>query len=118
MKVCPKCGFEDDPIWKPYFWHLYWEYAPQENFKEMIPLKLERKHCESGDFWYHFEDKYYYYYVGGKTRQIIRRFPKGRESMVNQKLFEKTPSEKGLAFDINQRRLSESLVELSGRKVK
>lgn len=96
MKVCPKCGFEDDPRWKPYFYHLYWEYADQHEFKELIPPKTERKYCEAGDFYYHFEDQFYYYRLGGKTRKIIYRFPKGRESMVNRKLFEKTPSEKGM----------------------
>ena len=106
MIRCPKCGYEDDPMWKPYFFHLYWEYAPLENFKETVPTNLNKKHCEAGNFWYHFEDEFYYYYVGGKTRKIIRRFPKGRESMVNRKLYEKTPSEKGMP-DIFQKRLLE-----------
>jgi len=95
MKECPKCGYKDDPHWKPYFFHLYWEYAPQEDFKHIIPLKIEKKYCKNGDFYYHFEDHYYYYQLGGKTRKIIRRFPKGYESMVNRNLYEKTPSEKG-----------------------
>jgi len=96
LKICPKCGYKDDPIWKPYFFHLYWEYAPLPDFKGEVPEKLVRKYCEVGDFYYHFEDDLYYYQVGGKTRRVIRRFPKGWESMVNRKLYEKTPSEKGM----------------------
>ena len=104
MIECPKCGYKDDPMWKPYFFHLYWEYAPLCDFKGKIPEKLEKKHCEDGAFWYHFEDRLYYYFVGGKTRKIIKRFPKGRESMVNRKLFEKTPSEKDMP-DLFQKKL-------------
>ena len=106
MRVCPKCEARDDPKWKPYFFHFYWEYAPQEDCKDLIPTKTERKRCDAGAFYYNFEDQFYYYQLGGKTRKIIRRFPKGKESMVNRKLFEKTPSEKGMV-PINQRRLLE-----------
>jgi len=106
MKVCPHCGYKDNPLWKPNFFvsMIYWEYAPQEDFKNLIPTKTERKFCSLGGFWFDFEDEYYYYKLGGKTRKIIRRFPKGYESMINRKSYEKTPSEKGQP-DLFQRKL-------------
>jgi len=106
MIRCPQCGFEDDPRWKPYWHHLYWWYGDQRDFKHLIPSKVEKKFCDQGNFYYHFEDKLFYYRLGGKTRKIIYRFPKGRESMVNKRLFEKTPSENGQP-DPNQTRLLE-----------
>lgn len=106
MRVCPKCGFSDDPRWKPLFWKIYWEYAPLEDFKVLIPDQIQRKKCIAGNFWFDFEDKYYYYKLSGKTRQMLRRFPKGYESMANRKLFEKTPSEKGFV-SVNQKKLLE-----------
>jgi len=86
----------DDPRWKPYYWGLYWEYGSLNDFKDLVPNKIERQYCKDGNFWFDFEDAYYYYKLAGKTRKIIRRFPKGYESMANRKLYEKTPSEKGM----------------------
>jgi len=106
MRVCPKCGYSDDPRWKPLFWKIYWEYAPLEDFKELIPNKIQRRKCDVGNFWYDFEDEYYYYKLSGKTRQMLHRFPKGFESMANRKLFEKTPSEK-YCLDAEQKKLFE-----------
>ena len=115
MKECPKCGFKDDPMWKPLAWRIYWEYAPLEDFRRGYPqladlTKNPKKKikCEAGNFYYHFDDEFFYYQVTTKkaTRQMVRRFPKGYESMANRNLFEKTPSEKG-EDDIFQRKLSE-----------
>jgi len=115
MRVCPKCHFEDDPMWKPLAWRIYWDYAPQEtfidgypHFKEVVFNPPKKKKCESGNFYYHFEDEYYYYQVTTPkaTRKLVRRFPKGFESMGNRDLFEKTPSEKGF-HNPNQCRLFE-----------
>lgn len=102
MKVCPKCGYQDDPMWKPLAWRLYWEYAPLDDFKKGYPQlaslteSTKKFKCEEGNFYYNFEDKFYYYQVTTEraTRELVRRFPKGFESMGNRKLFEKTPSEK------------------------
>lgn len=124
MKVCPKCGHKDSMIWKPLFWKLYWEYTvPLDFIKEIHALeesrsktissfilggepkkRKERKFCERGNFYYHFEDDFYYYKISGKTRKMIHRFPKGWEELANKKLYEKTPSEKG-QDDIFQKKL-------------
>ena len=104
MKICPQCGFRDDPLWKPLFWRLYWEYMPIDDFIKKHPkiydeifgffvVRPKGMFCKDGNFWYHAEDEFYYYRVGGKTRRFTYRFPKGFESMANRKLFEKTPSE-------------------------
>jgi len=114
MRICPKCGFHDSPSWKPYFWGLYWEYMDFADFKREYPSLLDQpfdifhshKFCEEGNFYYNFEDNHYYYKIAGKTRKVIRRFPKGFESMANRKLFEKTPSEKS-ALDLFQKKLLE-----------
>ena len=116
MRVCPKCGYRENPMWKPLAWRLYWEYAPLEGFKEGYPElaslteNLLTKHkCKVGNFYFHFEDKFYYYQITTKraTRNLVRRFPKGYESMANRNLFEKTPSEKG-RDDIFQKKLLEA----------
>lgn len=115
MKVCPKCGFRESPLWKPLYWKLYWWYMPLADFKRefpkytFLPFKsLRTKKCVEGNFTYHFEDQFYYYKVAGKTRKMIHRFPKGFESVANKKLFEKTPSEKDFPNgDIFQKKLVE-----------
>lgn len=103
MKECPECGFKDDPMWKPLAWRIYWEYAPTPEFMRGYPQLASlaenpppKKKCEAGGFYYHFEDPLFYYQVTTKkaTRQLVRRFPKGFETMGNHALFEKTPSEK------------------------
>ena len=113
LRVCPKCGYKEDPMWKPLAWRIYWEYADLYSFVRGYPelsiLALkppEKKKCEQGNFYYHFEDEFYYYQVTTKKskRQLVRRFPKGFESMANRELFEKTPSEKG-EDDIFQKKL-------------
>jgi len=110
MKVCPKCGFKDSPFWKPLFWKLYWEYMNLEDFKNGYPLleldirrNRARQKCEVGNFYYDFQDEHYYYKLAGKTQKMIHRFPKGYESMANRKLFEKTPSEKGMPDPFQKR---------------
>lgn len=86
MKVCPNCGFRDNPLWKPLFWKLYWEYMDAEDFTREYPhVQFKERKAE---------DQFYYYKQAGKTRKMVHRFPKGFESMANRKLFEKTPSEK------------------------
>jgi len=102
MKVCPRCGFRDSPYWKPLFWKLYWEYMSLEDFEREYPELAEKliarkdvkSKCVEGDFYYNIQDSHYYYKIAGKTRVMVHRFPKGFESMVNRKLFEKTPSER------------------------
>lgn len=103
MKVCPKCGFHDNFMWKPLAWRIYWEYASLGSFVRGYPQLAElaldppkKQKCEEGNFYFHFEDAHYYYQVTSKkaTRRLVRRFPKGYESMANRNLFEKTPSEK------------------------
>ena len=115
MKVCPKCGFREDPMWKPLAWRIYWDYADLDSFVRGYPQLSsfalnppEKQKCEQGNFYFHFEDEYYYYQVTTpkSKRQLVRRFPKGYESMANRELFEKTPSEKDTP-DIFQKRLLE-----------
>jgi len=116
---CPNCGIiiKDDPMWKPLAWRIYWDYATQEDFirrypqlKELVQNSTKRKKNEVGNFYYHFEDEFFYYQLTSSkaTRKLVRRFPKGYESMANRRLFEKTPSERGKTFlNVNQRMLLE-----------
>ena len=126
MKVCPKCGHKDDPMWKPLAWRIYWDYADRDTFIKGYPNLAElalnppqKKKCEIGNFYFNFEDKHFYYQVTTKKakRQIVRRFPKGYESMGNRELFEKTPSEKGYPQgDIFQKKLEVGEVEPVNKK--
>jgi hypothetical protein len=105
MRVCPKCGYADSPLWKPLFWKMYWEYMDMLDFVREYPSLADswgvqdkvrqHKFCKDGNFYYDQEDDYFYYKFAGKTRKMVHRFPKGLESMANRRLFEKTPSEVG-----------------------
>ena len=114
MKVCPQCGFKDDPMWKPLAWRIYWGYAPLESFingypklKDIALNSPKKQLCLEGNFYYNFEDDFFNYQVTTKkaTRKLVRRFPKGYESMANRNLFEKTPSEKGMLNPLQKRLL-------------
>jgi|WetSurMetagenome_2_1015567.scaffolds.fasta_scaffold185371_2 hypothetical protein len=105
LKTCPNCGFQDDPMWKPLAWRLYWEYAPESDFVVAYPNSVrllnesrnkKPNKCLTGNFNYHFEDEFYYYQLTTERakRKLVRRFPKGYEAMANRSLFEVTPSER------------------------
>ena len=88
--VCPNCGFQDSPIWKPLFWKLYGSYADFQDFEREFPdlaQKLPTKGCKT-------EDQYYDYERKGKTRDMVHRFPKAFKMMRDRTIYEKTPSEK------------------------
>jgi len=91
-------------MWKPLAWRIYWDYTDQQDFRKGYPQlalfidKPPKKQYNSlGNFYFHFEDEFYYYQLttNRSKRKLVRRFPKGYETMANRKLFEKTPTEKG-----------------------
>ena len=87
---CPKCGYLDNPIWKPLFWKLYGSYADFEDVKRELPCLSIRIEANGGKY----SDDYFDYELRGKTRIVVHRFPKAFRMMRDRKLYEKTPSEK------------------------
>jgi len=87
--VCERCGHIDNPIWKPLYWRLYWSFAPFADFEREYPtLAKQLTHRLAKT-----EDQYFVYQRRGKTRDVVHRYPKALSSMMNRKIYEKTPSE-------------------------
>jgi len=43
MRVCPKCGYHDPPIWKTTRYRVHCDYARIEDFKAYYPhIKIEK----------------------------------------------------------------------------
>jgi len=41
MRVCPKCGYEDQPIWRHSRYDFNADYCRREEFEEIEPLLSE-----------------------------------------------------------------------------
>ena len=87
--VCPECGYEDSPIWKPLAWKLYVSYASYDDFIKEHPLLA----MEKGKT---VEDMHYVYrrLSSRATRDLVHRYAKAFKPMMVRKLYEKTPSER------------------------
>jgi len=92
--VCEKCGYKDNPIWKPLFWKMYYSYCDFDDFSREYPELAERLSFEQTT-----TDQHYFYKTAGKTRRMVHRVPKAFAMMTKRELYEKTPSEKG--FTVN-----------------
>lgn len=86
---CPKCGFHDNPMWKPLYWKPYYAYADYEDFKRDYPALAKDLTREKPA-----EDEQYLYYLRGKTRVMVHRIDKLFLHLTDKTIFEKTPSEK------------------------
>lgn len=43
MRICPKCGYSDPPIWKVTRYRVHCDYARIEDFREYYPrIKIEK----------------------------------------------------------------------------
>ena len=58
MFKCPKCGYEDSPVWKSSHWRRYSCYANVEDLLLINP-ELIKELKESPSRWIH-KDGYYY----------------------------------------------------------
>jgi hypothetical protein len=85
---CEKCGYKDNPIWKPLYWKLYTSYADLQDFQREYPELTDELETH-----FQVEDDYYAYKLAGKTRKVVHRWPKAFAMMRDRKLYEKTPSE-------------------------
>jgi len=101
-KICSN-GYDHNPLWKPLYWKLYYQYIPLEDFKREYPTiwramerQIRGKKIVKTD--------HYLYKEAGKTRKVIHRIRLLDLHLANKKLYEKTPSERGQK-DPFQRRL-------------
>jgi len=88
--ICEKCGYIDNPIWKPLYWKLYGSYCDFADFQRIypelakqLPKRLSKTEDQCCDYERH-----------GITRDVVHRYPKAFRMMRDRKLYEKTPSEK------------------------
>lgn len=59
MRICPKCGYREHPIWRPRRSRVFCDYAKTEDIKYILPelyTNIEKAHPEfyfDGHFIYH-----------------------------------------------------------------
>jgi hypothetical protein len=70
MKVCPKCGYRDNPIWLNHQYQLHIEYCFLEQFNEAYPNLTMKMRGEIT------EDDFYYYRVTTRGKPCVYRWLK------------------------------------------
>ena len=83
--LCDK-GFDHNPLWRPLYWRLFWEYMPYDDFLKEYPSIV----LTDGDV----KTKHYLYRLRGKTRKIVHRIHLKHLHLSDRPLYEKTPSER------------------------
>lgn len=99
MRVCPKCGFSDDPLWRHDFFKRDLVYMHKDDFKNNYPelyAKLEReKYVIEGQFVYH------------KSKNYVRRKEPANINQPFDENYETIPTARGHCSDWGNRRIRE-----------
>lgn len=72
MRVCPKCGYREPPIWLNHQFQQHVSYARVEDFEKYYP-HLAKRIVKAG---YVTSDKYCYYRRSSKGAPFIHRWSK------------------------------------------
>lgn len=69
MRVCPKCGHVDDPLWRQVPWKFDVDFCHTEDFARMHP-DLYEELCSGHEFAF---DETFAYMFSGKSRKVVWR---------------------------------------------
>lgn len=103
MKVCPKCGYREPPIWLNHQFQQHVTYARVEDFEQYYP-NLAKQIVKAG---YVTSDEYCYYRRSKKGAPFIHRWSKEYGPKGFHLDYEKSPFKKD-TVDLTQKRLLEA----------
>jgi len=84
--ICPKCGFQDEPVWKSSKWRLYSVYCHTTEL-EAFNASLVQKLKDSKDGWVF--DNPYWYKINRKGNIIYRMLKIGKDEFQTHGFTEK-----------------------------